>query len=125
MPARARVRGSLGVDGFAKTLLLHILLDVLRAHFSAVDVALRVNGHAFGRARPSDLLGRIRDEGYYLAVLQTAHPDAALPAVVIPGDRLRFRIRYVDVVVLVDVETARPAELPHLGNEFTVLIEDL
>src|SRR5262249_20704398 len=79
----------------------------------------------FGRAGAGDLLDRIGDEGGHRAVAHPADPDAALPAIVVLGDRLRFRIRDIDDVVPVDEHAARPAELVPLVEVVAVLIEDL
>src|SRR3989442_1354268 len=47
------------------------------------------------------------------------------PTIVIFRDRLRFRIRDIDHVVLVDKDAARAAELRPLGDELAILIENL
>src|SRR5207247_2794794 len=94
----------------------------------AVDVALRIDGDAFGRARAGEIRTasrfRIGDVPGDLAVLDAAPADAALPAVVILRDRFRFGVRDVQNVVL-DEDPARPAELTELLDELAVLIEDL
>src|SRR5712691_5757772 len=102
-----------------------VLHHALRSDLGAVDVAVAIDGHAFGRARAGRFLDGVRNEVFDAAVLRAADSDAALPAVVIARDRFRFRVRGVEVVVLVDVDAARPAELLPLIEEREVLIEDL
>src|SRR5215475_2628573 len=98
-------------------LVLHVLHQPLGADLAAVDVAHRVGGDALGRAGAGCLLDRIGNERRHLAGSGTADPDAALPAVVVSGNGLRFRIGNVNVVVLVDEHAARPAELAPLIEE--------
>src|SRR5262249_49491335 len=112
-------------DLFLIFLLLHVPLQRARADFGAVYVAAGVGSDAFGGARGWGLLDRIGDEGLHGAVLGAADADAALPAVVIAGDGFGFGIRDVDDVILIDVNSARPAELLPLVDEFPVLVEDL
>src|SRR5689334_964810 len=97
----------------------------LGAHLGAVDVALGVRGHAFRCAGAGRLVDRVRDERRHLAGLGAADADAALPAVVILRNGLRFGIRDIDHVVLVDEDAARAAELRPLGDELAVLVEYL
>src|SRR5262249_37683522 len=59
------------------------------------------------------------------AVANPPDPNATLPAVMILGYRLGFRIGHVDDVVLVDEDTARPAELEPLIHVVALLIENL
>src|SRR5713101_7293073 len=84
-------------------LFLGVLLDRLGSHFCAVDVALRIDGDAFGRARADEIRTaarfRIGDVPGDLAVLDAAPADAALPAVVILRDRFRFGVGDVQNVV--------------------------
>src|SRR5205085_12591101 len=101
-------------DGY---LLPHILHHPPRPDLGAVDVASIVGRDAFGRARGVALLDRVGDERRHRAVLDAANADAALPAVVVLRDGLRLRIRHIDVVLFVDVDAARTAELRPLLDE--------
>src|SRR2546427_12302202 len=101
----------------------------LRPDLGAVHMALRVGGDAFGRARAAEIgtLARfgIGDEVLHGAVFRAADSQAAPPAIVVARDRLRFGIGDVNIVLLVDEDAARTAELLPLGDELAVLIEDL
>src|ERR1043165_8194012 len=93
-----------------------------RPDLRAVDVAGVVGSDAFGGAGGGALLHRVGGERRHPAIPGAADADAALPAVMILRDGLRFRIRHVDVVLFVDVDAARPAELRPLSDELAVLI---
>src|SRR6185436_9429668 len=97
----------------------------LRADFGAVDVARRIRGDAFRRARARGLFDGVGNERRHRAVLGAADPDASLPAVMVLGHGFRLGICDIDVVVPVDENSARPAELRPLIEEFPVLVEDL
>src|SRR5687767_11192684 len=103
----------------------HVFLDTPGSHLRSPDVALPIHGNAFSRARAGGLLDWIRDERHHLPVLRTADANAALPAVVIAGHRLRLGIGDVDHVVRVDVHAARTAELRPRVEELPVLVIDL
>src|SRR5262249_18045802 len=91
----------------------------------AVDAAHRVGCDAFGSARARSLFYRIGNECCNDAVANPPDPNATLPAVMILGYRLGFRIGHVDDVVLVDEDTAGPAELEPLVHVVALLIENL
>src|SRR5262249_45777212 len=93
--------------------------------FSSVNVPFGIRSYAFRGARPGRFLDRIRNEIPERSIFGTADANTALPAVVTAGDGLGLRIRDVDHVILVDINTARPAELFPLFDEVPVLIEDL
>src|SRR5262249_5601814 len=80
---------------------------------------------ALGSARARSLFYRIGNECCNDAVANPPDPNATLPAVMILGYRLGFRIGHVDDVVLVDEDTARPAELEPLIHVVALLIENL
>src|SRR5262249_31197956 len=104
--------------------------EVFRSDLGAVnDRAAADRGDAFGGAAAALWIG-VRDEVFHHAVLRAADPNAALP----PGmgqvqalGRLvrRLRIRHEQVVVGVDVDAARPAELIPTRQIFAVLVVDL
>src|SRR5256885_1739000 len=102
------------------SLLLYVSLQRPRADFRPVDVSLSVGGHAFGRARPRGVFDRVGNERDYFPVLHVADPDASFPAGVIPRDRDRFGVGHINVVALVDEDSARPAELRPLFDEVAV-----
>src|ERR1039458_7539875 len=109
--------------------LLDILLQILLAHLSAVDDALRIGGNTF-RAAGGGALGigeSVGDEGRDDAGLGAAHADAALPAgvVAVAIALARFGIGDIEDVALADVEAAGAAELSPLIEEFAVLVENL
>src|SRR5580704_14713500 len=82
-------------------------------------MAVLVDGDAFRHFRLR--IGR-GDEGRHLAVLDAADADA------LPERRVHFvaRLRVGDIDdVVADIDAARPAELLPLGDEFSILIEDL
>src|SRR5208283_2792898 len=89
------------------------------------NVALRIRRDAFGGAGAGDLFHRVRNERCHCAIVHAPDPDAALPAVMVPGNGFRFGIGDIDDVVLVDEYAARPAELMPLGDVVAVLVEDL
>src|ERR1700674_3141664 len=87
---------------------------------AAIDIAGIVEADSFGRRN----LGiGCRNEGCDLAVLGAADADAGLEARIVV--LVRLIVRHVDIVVLVDGDVARPAELLPFGDEFSVRIEDL
>src|SRR5262249_20429940 len=104
----------------AAQLLLHELLHGPVLGKSAEHVALFVSRNAFRQMAVRPFLG---DEGRHLAVFDAADPDA------LPERHIEFlarlRIGRVENVVAVDVEAARPAELPPFGEKFSILVEDL
>src|SRR5262249_52063318 len=106
-------------------LLPDVLHHALGADLGAVDVAHGVRGDTFGRAGAGGVRHWIGDERGDGAVADPADANAALPAIVILGDRFRFGIGDVDDVVLVDEDAARPAELRPLVEVVALLIEDL
>src|SRR5262245_40602768 len=104
----------------APQLLLHELLHGLVLGKSAEHVAVFVSRDAFRQMAVRPFLG---DEGRHLTVFDAADPDA------LPERHIEFlarlRIGRVENVVAVDVEAARPAELPPFGEKFSILVEDL
>src|SRR5262249_37145669 len=91
----------------------------LSARIAGIDVAVVIDTDAFEGARVLGFLNEAAD----LAVLGAADPDALLEAWI--GLISRLRVGDIDLVVLVDPDTARPAELFPLGEELAVLVEDL
>src|SRR5216684_1962406 len=83
---------------------LGVFHNPLRPNLGAVDVTLNVSCDAFGGAGAGGVLVGIRNESRHLAVLGAADPDAALPIGARLVNRARLRIRYVNYVVLVDVD---------------------
>src|SRR5579862_291743 len=105
-------------------LFLDVFLQIFRTNLSPVNHALRIRHDALGRAGSTwrGLL-RIGNESSYGAILGAPDSHAALPAGMIFV--VRFRIGHIHVVLLVDENPARPAELhPHF-QKLPVLIEDL
>src|SRR5258708_16909283 len=133
IPAHSRASGNPGQNTGSppsrrqadRELLPHILHHPLWADFSAIDVARRIRRDALGCAGGVAFLDRVRDERRHRAVLGAADADAALPAVMILRDGLRFGVCHVDHIVLVDIDAARPAELRPLIDELAILIENL
>src|SRR2546428_3248153 len=99
-----------------------MLGKLARPDFTAEDIAHRVHGDAFGRARALHL-NRIWDAVEDVAGLELADADAAEPAGV-RGDAVGFGVGDVDEAVA-QVDAARAAELFPLGDEAAVLLEDL
>src|SRR5262249_41583210 len=114
--------------------LLRVLHRTFRSDLRAIDVAGGIDRDAFCGAGAGEVVGGTaarfgirneRDDLAVLAVLDVAHPDAALPAVVVLRHGFGFGVGDVDGVLLVDVDAARPAVLRPLLDERAVLIEDL
>src|SRR6266849_285526 len=101
-------------------LILHEFLQGLLVGEPAEHVAVLVGRDAFRHVGLRPFLG---DEGRDLSILDAADPDA------LPERRIEFLARlgigHVEDVVAVDVEAARPAELPPFGEEFSILVEYL
>src|SRR5262249_11165607 len=93
--------------------------EVLRPGVAGVDVAGIVDADAFQRTEGLGFLDEARD----LAVLGAAEADALLEARIelVTG----LGVGDVDLVFLVDPDSARAAELLPLGEELAVLVEDL
>src|SRR5689334_11251331 len=127
-PADKAWRG-LPDDIFEVPQICNLVADVfhhpLWPDLRAVDVARGIGRDAFGRACARGLLHRIGNERRYRAVLGAADADTAFPTVVVLGHRLGFRIRDIDVVLAVDIDAARPAELRPLVEKLAVLVENL
>ena len=70
--------------------VLHIAHESLRPNLGAVDIAGRVRGDAFGRASSRYLLYRVGNEGNYGSVAHVPDANAALPTIVILGNRFRL-----------------------------------
>src|SRR6516164_5659474 len=118
---RARWAGTRPAPGApVPQLILHELLQGLFVGKSAEHIAVFVSRDAFRHVGLRPFLG---DEGRHLAVFDAADPDA------LPERRIEFLARLgiggVENVVAVDVEAARPAELPPFGEKFSILVEDL
>src|ERR1051326_4043119 len=96
-------------------LFLDVAFNRLRTDFGAVNSALRVRGNAFGRAGAGELGTHTRfgvgDECDKFSVFSAADSNAALPAVVIPRHRSRFRICNIKRALFIDVNSTEPAEL--------------
>src|SRR5258708_4141158 len=86
---------------------------------------LPIQCNAFSGAGAGGAGVRVRDVADDFAVLQAAPADAALPAIVIAGDRFGFRIGGVKVVLLIDEDAAGAAELLVFADVDAVLSEDL
>src|SRR5215475_12965510 len=105
-----------------------VFLQRPRADFRPIDVTLSIGRHAFRRACPG-ARPRVRvrlcvwNEGRDLAVAREPDPDAALPARI--SSRVRLRIGHINDVALINENSARPAELLPLFEEFSILVEDL
>src|SRR6267143_2945331 len=99
-----------------------MLGKLARPDFPAEDIAHRVHGNAFGRAGALHLL-RIGNAVEDFAGLELADADAAELAGV-GGDAVGFGVGDIDEAVA-QVYAARAAELFPLGDEATVLLEDL
>src|SRR5215467_9009873 len=82
---------------------------------AAIDIAGIVEAHSFGRR---NLGTGCRNEGRDPAVLRAADADAGLEAGIVLRGRLI--VRYVEHVVLVDGNVARPAELLPFSDELSV-----
>src|ERR1700730_8317777 len=106
-------------------LFLHIFLQIFRTDFRAVDRTFRIHGNAFCRAGSGGNFGRIRNECRYHSVFYVSDSNAPFPAVVVLGNGLRFGVGHVNGVMLVDENSARPAELLPLRDVVSVLVEDL
>src|ERR1700676_1722562 len=106
-------------------LLLFVSLQSLRTDFRSVDVALGIHCNAFRPAGAGGLFHGIGNERDYLSVFDAAVTNAAFPPIMVPGNGLGFGGAHIKHVLLVDENSARPAELAQLGNKFAVLIEDL
>src|SRR5215208_37086 len=107
------------------SLVLHIFHQPLGTDFGSVNISRRIGSDALRGACAGFLICRIWNERGDRAVLRAADPDAAFPAIVVPSHRLGFRIRDVDDIVSVNIDSARAAELRPLVEEFAVLIENL
>ena len=88
-------------------------------------MTLSISGNTFGGARSCDLLRGIGNEIFHRSIFGAADADAALPAVMIPRNRFRLGVCRIDVVVLIDIQAAWPAELFPFGEELAILIKDL
>jgi hypothetical protein len=117
----------------AKLLFLDVFLQIHGTDFGTVDIAFVVHRDAFRGAR-SAFRFRVWDEGRYPAVFGAPDPDAPFAARIISVAWILawlvrvvcgFRVSHVHGVVLVYENSAGPAELLPLGEEFAVLIEDL
>src|SRR5689334_8668254 len=100
----------------------HMLDHLSRSDFGAIDIALRIDGDAFRRAGALEFLWI----GYalrHLAIIHGADAYAAQPTG-IAARVVRFRIRDINQVVAY-YHAARTAEVPPLGDEAAVLIDDL
>src|SRR5229473_3385709 len=115
--------------GRARSLWSVLVLDVfhqpLGADFGPENVAHHIRRDAFGGAGAGGLFHRVGNERRHRAVAHASDPDAALPAVMVPGNGFGLGIRDIDHVVLVDEDPARPAELVPLVEEVALLVENL
>jgi hypothetical protein len=105
--------------------VLHVFLQVLGANLGSVDGAAAICSHAFGAA--GHLVIRIYlgiwNEGSDRAGCGAPDSDTSPPARVICAPR--FRIGYIDDVVLIDEDSAWPPELRPLRDEGPILVENL
>src|SRR5258706_9981567 len=109
----------------SQTLLLHILLELLGADFRGKQIALSIGSHPFD-AGVVVLLRVGLDERNHrcdFAIFGAPDPNASCEPRILFG--VRLGIGHVHVVVPVDVDAARPAELFPLIEEASILIEDL
>src|SRR6185437_16820183 len=102
-----------------------VALQRLRPHLRSVNIPPRIDRHSFRRARRPWMLRGIRNERAHASVLRAADANAALPIGARAVDRARLRVGDVDVVLRVDVDAARPAELVPGVEQLAVLVEDL
>src|ERR1700676_36757 len=114
-----------GYFGLLPSLLFDVLLQILGSNLGSVDDASGIDGHALGGACAGGILHRIGNERLHGAVEGASDADAPLPCGVIESDRARLRIGDVKHIVLIDEDSAGPAELPPFRDEFALLIEDL
>src|ERR1035437_865389 len=105
----------------ARRLLHDVFFDAFRADLGSVDGAFRIRNDAFGRARPGSVRHRVRDECGDDTVPDVSYSNASRPARTVLRRRSRLGIGDIDVVVLVDENSAGPAELRPLLDEVCVL----
>src|SRR5437899_2804712 len=99
-------------------LLLCPAAEVERVGIAAVDIAGVIDGNGL---EPVDLHG-LKNEGRNLAILHAADPDARLVGRIGLVGRI---VRYVEDVILVDEQAARPTELLPLEQKLSILIKGL
>src|SRR6266702_2248012 len=101
---------------------LHVLYQLPRADFAAVDVAFRIDGHSLRRARPLHF-ERVGNTVQDVAVFEASDPDASLPSRV-RCNPVGFGVGHIDHVVA-QGHAARATELLPFRDERAVLVEDL
>src|SRR5262249_10134132 len=108
-------------------LLLHVLLDVLRADFGTVDVAQRIGRNTLGATSNGGAWRRGGNEGRYRTIPGAADPNGTLPPRIVPVTLLigRLGVGHIQDILLVDIDSAGPAELLPFSEEIAFLIENL
>ena len=104
-------------------LILHVFRHAAEIGFGGVDVAGGIDRDAFTHCAFGSIGYMRRNEGRYMAVFQTADADAAQPAGM--NARLGFGIGDIDVVVVVDGNSAGTAEFLEFADVISGLGEDL
>src|SRR4051812_43101834 len=105
---------------------LDVPFQRLRSNLSAINHARFVDADSLGGARVRCHLDRIGDEKFHRSITRAADANAALPrALATVAHRPRLRVGDVDVVLRVDVDAARTAELIPGVEELAILVEDL
>src|SRR5437660_6422706 len=120
---RVSVSGSRCQLGCGRT--LYVFVQYHPCGLPSVHVTHRVRGYAFD-ARVVVSVGVWLDERNHrgdLAVLRAPYIDASLEPWILLV--IRLRISHVDIVFLIDVDSAGAAELLPLIEEASILIEDL
>src|ERR1019366_2191419 len=122
---RTRPSGTLDLNSGAGSLLLDVFLQVFGPDLGAVYDTLRIRGNTFRCASSGKIGVRIwvRDEVLDRSILGASDSYASLPAGMV--FRVRICVGDIDVVLLVDVNPARPAELLRLPDKGALLVEDL
>src|SRR5688572_5318220 len=112
-------------EAISSVLSLHIFSQHFRPDLGAINVAVRIGGHAFRAARGGLVRSglRIGNEGRDLAIARAADINPALPTGIAFG--VRLRVGHVNDVISIDENAARTAELLPFLQELAVLIEEL
>src|SRR5688572_22363254 len=103
--------------------LFGVLGDAPQSVFRRVEVAGRIGDDTLARSAVRIVGLMTGHEIDDFAVARAADADALLPARIIR--RRRIRVDHIQLVVAVDVETARPPELLPFSDELPFAVEDL
>jgi len=103
----------------------NVFLQVAGRGFAAIHVAGGVHRDEFSAVAADEqrVAWLVQHEFIHPAKLGVADADAHFPAGILLD--VRFGIGYIDSVVLVEEDSARPPELCPLTDEIAVLIENL